>query len=116
MADAGGSTAWRDLSEQGRHQWATQFAPSITVDRSLRIITAVGTCPECKHGFTATLSEEKILLGLAEDTPRSTQPHPVDWDAAISFVVACECREDHPGRPPVVRFGCGAAGRFIDRP
>jgi hypothetical protein len=97
---------WRVPDPDDRRAWATAIAPSVEVDRVRRIIVAAATCPTCHHGFTATFTEDDLLLNRhGRDEP---------WEGDIPFTIACGCRAPHPGRPGHVERGCGAAGAFTD--
>jgi len=104
---------WRELTREERLAWAVNIASHVEVDRENRIISAAATCPNCGHGFSATVTDADILV----DVERGVRDSPtVDWSGTLKFTIACGCAEGHPGRPSEVSHGCGASGPLKDVP
>jgi hypothetical protein len=104
---------WRELKRDERLAWAVKIASHVEVDRENRIICTAAICPNCGHGFSATVTDADILF----DVERGMRDNPsVDWSGSLKFTIACGCDEGHPGRPPELSHGCGASGPFKDVP
>jgi hypothetical protein len=80
-----------------------------------------GSCPRCTHHMTVTAGGEVVialgptdraaidLMVIAEEEGIIVDPN----DGSI--YARCDCTDDHPGRPPRLKRGCGRAG-YIDPP
>ncbi len=86
---------------------------SATVEQTWRIevvpggVRLYGECPTCGHASETPVVAVAVAPGARTDAERksvaSDKPEPV--------LIACQCAEEHDGRPPE-RHGCGRAGHF----
>lgn len=112
LAESDRQEPWRHLTSDEQVKWAASLAADVKVDRVHRTVSVAAKCTACEHYFTQTVSDRDILIEPVAKSLRSRDR----WTGVIRFVLSCRCTSEHPGRPNGVDLGCGAAGRFLDKP
>ncbi len=86
-------------------RWLASGQVSAQVTDDALVIT--GRCPRCRHGLDdfVSLSEEWVRALSAGKLEEQKQKPP--RDVIVETVTACNCDDDHPGRPDG-EHGCGA--------
>lgn len=85
-------------SEETPPGWSDAVAQSWTVETVADGLRLAGACPTCRHATETRVQRVTLVPGFkAAGAPE-----------ALPILVACECTDDHEGRP-AGRTGCGRA-------
>ena len=82
---------------------AGKLDAAVTIRAGVTTASANGECPRCHHQFQWS----QVLDAVVFETVRTLGVDQTDTTGYIGLTVACQCTEDHSGRPTSVTEGCG---------